>query len=136
MRDSGLREISDYTFDVAERLFHSGSADGTRFHGGDANTEGAQFETQRVGEQTEGALAGVEQSAEGDRDVRADGTDVHDPAVGFANERKKSLGDGDLTEDVNVENFLHGLSTDIFHGSNLADSSDIDQRVECSVFEL
>src|SRR3954453_6364681 len=68
--------------------------------------------------------------------MSSDGSDVDDASASAAEQRKKCLGDGDLAEDVDVEDFLYVGGTGILHRTHHPNPGDIDQGIESTALEL
>src|SRR5690348_17298303 len=79
---SSGRKVGDYVLDVSQSLVHGGSGNGSGLDGAHPDSEGMQFQTQIVGENSKSSLTGIQQSAKRDRNMSAHRADVYDaPAI-------------------------------------------------------
>src|SRR4051812_25145290 len=130
------RKAGDHTFHIAERFIDRWCVNGSGLDDRNTDSERPQFEPKRFTEHPECAFAGVEKASEWNRDMSSNGGDVYDASTRAAEQRKKRLRDGDLPENVDVEDFLQIGGAGILDRTHHSDTRDIHQGIESPALEL
>jgi len=115
---------------IAASSSSSRGADGPRLDEHHREAPRAQLHPQGIGERAQGVLGRAQCAAEGQGDPAPDGSDGDDPTAACPQQRKHGLGDGHLSDDVDLELAPQLLERDQFDRTRDADPGVVHQARE------